>query len=125
MRRKPLMELEYTKGKDGMLYPNLQISKNKEYDHRNIGKFGKRWKEYMMENYPDRLSDLIMQGKINEIICRIDDEAEEKKEKLIQDLLGEHPMLETEDTLERAAHMNMITIQAEEIILHQISYQLR
>ncbi len=125
MRRTPLMELEYTKGTDGMLYPNLQISKNKEYDHRNIGRFGKRWKEYMMENYPDRLSELIAEGKINETICRIDDEAEEKKEKLIQVLLLDRPMPETEDILERAAHMKMITIQAEEIILHQISYKLR
>lgn len=108
-----------------MLYPNLQISKNKEYDRRNIGVFGKRWKEYMMENYPNRLSKLIAQGKINETLCRIDDEAEEKKEKLIQVLLLNQPMPETEDILERATHIKMITIQAEEIILQQISYKLR
>lgn len=125
MRREPLIKMEYMKGKDGMLYPNLQISENKEYDQRSRGVFGKGWKDYMLEYYPHRLSELIMQGKINETICKIEEESEEKKEKLIQDLLRIQPMPETEDTLERAAHMNMITMQAEEIILHEVSHQFR
>lgn len=55
----------------------------------------------------------------------MDEEAEAKKETLIQQLLEAQPMPETEDMLERAGHMEMITRQAEEIILHEVVYQLR
>jgi len=125
MSRESLIKMEYMKGKDGMLYPNLQISENKEYDQRNIGVFGKGWKDYMLEYYPHRLSELIAQGKINETIYKVEEEAEEKKEKLIQDLLCIQPMTETENILERAAHVKMITMQAEEIILPEVSHQFR
>lgn len=44
---------------------------------------------------------------------------------MIQSLLQVQPMPETEDVLERAAHMEMITRQAEEIILQEVVYQFR
>ena len=125
MSREPLAKLEYTKGEDGMLYPNLQISVNKEYDLRPTGMFGRRWKDYMKSKYPQRLSELIALGQINELIAKVDEEAEAKKETLIQQLLEVQPMPETEDMLERAGHMEMITRQAGEIILHEVVYQLR
>ena len=71
-----------------------------------------------MSKYPQRLSELIALGQINELIAKVDEEAEAKKETLIQQLLEAQPMPETEDMLERAGHMEMITRQAEEIILH-------
>lgn len=125
MSREPLAKLEYTKGEDGMFYPNLQISADREYDQRPVGMFGRRWKDYMKSEHPQRLSELITLGQINEMIVRVDEEAEETKEALIQQLLEVQPMPETEDTLERAGHMEMITRQAEEIILNQIIYQPR
>ena len=64
-------------------------------------------------------------GRINELIAKVDKEAEAKKETLIQQLLEVQPMPKTEDMLERAGHMEMITRQAEEIILHEVVYQLR
>lgn len=77
MSREPLAKLEYTKGEDGMLYPNLQISMNKEYDLRPTGMFGRRWKDYMKSKYPQRLSELIALGQINELIAKVDEEAAE------------------------------------------------
>lgn len=106
MSREPLAKLEYTKGEDGMLYPNLQISVNKEYDIRPTGMFGKRWKDYMKSKHPQRLSELVALGQINEMIVRVDEEAEAKKEKLIQQLLEAQPMPETEDMLERAGQQD-------------------
>ncbi|MBD5480346.1 MAG: TnpV protein [Lachnospiraceae bacterium] len=125
MDMKPLAKLEYKSGEDGMLYPDLQISADQEYDGRQPRIFGRRWKDYMKEHHPQRLSLLVAEGRINEMICRVDEEAEEKKEKVIQRLLQVQPMPEAEDLLERAAHMEMITRQAEEIILHEVVYQLR
>ena len=122
MGREPLAKLEYRKGEDGMLYPDLRISENSGYDRSPAGMFGKRWKDYMMSKHPQRLSELIALGQVNEMITRVDQEAERKKEALIQQLLEVQPMPETEDTLERAGHMEMITRQAEEIVLQEVVY---
>lgn len=102
MSREPLAKLKYRSGEDGMLHPNLQISVNKEYDLRPTGMFGRRWKDYMKSKHPQRLSELIALGQINELIAKVDEEAEAKKETLIQQLLEVQPMPETEDMLERA-----------------------
>ena len=123
--RKPLMNLTYRHGEDGMLYPNLQISENEEIDRMPVGRFGSLWKNYMLENHPHRLSELVAQGKINEMILAVDEEAESRKERLIQELLTAQPMPDTEDTLERAGHMNMITSTAEEIVMNELVLKIR
>lgn len=125
MRTEPLMNFNYRQGEDGMMYPELQISENPETDNMPVGKYGKLWKAYMMENHPHRLSELVAQGKINEVILNVDEEAEQRKELLIQQLLLKQPMPDTEDTLERAGHMNSLTKQAEEIVLDELVMKLR
>ena len=125
MNTKPLIDLTYKEGADGMLYPSIQVSENEAYDLMEAGKFGKLWKEYMMEQHPHRLSELIAEGSLNRIITEVDGEAESRKEILIQELLKAQPMPETEDTLERAAHMEMITATAEEIIMSEVALKIR
>lgn len=120
MKTEPLMNLSYRKGEDGMLYPNLQISENEETDRTPVSRFGSLWKDYMLENHPYRLSELVAQGKINEMILKVDEESENRKERLIQELLTAQPMPDTEDTLERAGHMSMITSTAEEIVISEL-----
>ena len=48
-----------------------------------------------------------------------------RKERLIQELLTAQPMPDTEDTMERAAHMGMITDTAEEIVISEVVLQIR
>ena len=107
------------------MYPELQISGNPETDKMPVGRYGKLWKEYMMENHPHRLSELVAQGKINETILKVDEEAEKRKEALIQEFLAVQPMPDTEDTMERAGHMNSLTKQAEEIVLNELVMKVR
>ena len=125
MRTEPLMNFSYREGADGMLYPELQISENPETDKMPVGRYGKLWKEYMMENHPHRLSELVAQGKINGTILKVDEEADRRKEELIQELLGGQPMPDTEDTMERAGHMNSLTKQAEEIVMNELVMKVR
>ena len=125
MRTEPLMNFSYREGADGMLYPELQIFENPETDKMPVGRYGKLWKEYMMENHPHRLSELVAQGKINETILKVDEEADRRKEELIQELLGGQPMPDTEDTMERAGHMNSLTKQAEEIVMNELVMKVR
>lgn len=125
MRTKPLINLTYTEGEDGLMYPDIQLSENPIYDSMEIGKYGRVWKEYMAERHPHRLSQLVAEGKINQTIVSVDREADSRKETLIQQLLKAQPMPKTEDTLERAAHMEMIYRTAEEIILSEIVFKPR
>ena len=125
MRTEPLMNFSYKQGEDGMMYPELQISENPQTDKIPVGRFGRYWKEYMMENHPHRLSELVAQSKINEVILNVDEEAEQRKELLIQQLLLKQPMPDTEDTLERAGHMDSLTRQAEEIVLNELVMKVR
>ena len=108
-----------------MLYPEIRVSENPQTDRMPVGRFGSRWKAYMMEEHPHRLSELVAQGRVNEVIHQVDQEAEQRKETLIQELLAARPMPETEDILERAGHMNMITKEAEEAVMEEVVLKAR
>ena len=125
MRTEPLMNFTYRLGEDGMLYPEIRVSENPQTDRMPVGRFGSRWKAYMMEEHPHRLSELVAQGRVNEVILQVDQEAEQRKEALIQELLTVRPMPETEDTMERAGHMNMITKEAEETVMGEVVLKAR
>ena len=125
MRTEPLMNFTYRQGEDGMLYPEIRVSEEPQTDRMPVGRFGSRWKTYMMEEHPHRLSELVAQGRINEMILQADQEAEQRKEELIQELLAVHPMPETEDTMERAGYMNRITKEAEEIVMDEVVLKAR
>ena len=94
MRTEPLMNFTYRQGEDGMLYPEIRVSENPQTDRMPVGRFGSRWKAYMMEEHPHRLSELVAQGRVNEVILQVDQEAEQRKEALIQELLASRPMPE-------------------------------
>ena len=125
MRTEPLMNFTYRQGADGMLYPEIRVSENPQTDRMPVGRFGSRWKAYMMEEHPHRLSELVAQGRVNEVIHQVDQEAEQRKETLIQELLAARPMPDTEDILERAGHMNMITKEAEEAVMEEVVLKAR
>ena len=125
MRKEPLMDFTYQTGSDGMLYPQIQISEDMETSLMPVGRFGGMWKKYMMELHPHRMAELVAQGKVNEIIRQVDEEAEQQKEERIQELLNRYPMPETEDTMTRAGHLGMLTKQAEETVISEVVMHIR
>ena len=73
--KEPLIHLDYTE-KDGILYPNLQISNDKKAD-RPLGRYGRMALEYLRENHPDRYTALKMDGSLMSVMHRIQTEATE------------------------------------------------
>ncbi|MBS4931522.1 MAG: TnpV protein [Clostridiales bacterium] len=112
MRTEPLMKFQYEE-KNGMKYPNLRISDENSKEIQ-VGQFGKLWKAYMMEKYPVRVGELIATGRMEQTMLMIDEEAEQYKETMIQSILNQRPIPKEADPLERAKHMNQVTITAEE-----------
>ena len=125
MRIEPLMDFTYRKGNNGMLYPEIQISGEEKTDRMPTGRFGGLWKKYMLEKHPHRMSELVAQGKVNEMIQQVDGKAEQRKEELVQELLARYPMPETEDTMARAGHLRMLTKQAEETVINEVVMHIR
>lgn len=67
------IELNYVK-KNGMLYPDLQISNNIADDKQPIGKYGMMWLKFMFEWHYDRYIELRMSGKLLSLSHKINDE---------------------------------------------------
>src|SRR5699024_5272653 len=53
-KRREKVEIEYQKGKDGMLYPKLQVSKDLQTD-KPLGKYGRMAMKYLKRKYIVRL----------------------------------------------------------------------
>ena len=123
MDNKPLMEFSYHPGPHGMLYPDIQVNETPE--QTQPGPYGAAWKAYMMETNPERISELLVTGQLTQVMAAVDEEAENHKEEVILSLLRKSPMPQTEDTLERAVHMDMLTREADEITRAEIVYQPR
>jgi len=115
---KPNIKLTYRE-QDGMLLPDLQISNNSEAD-QPLGRYGRMALEYLKENYPERYTILKMDGSLMEIMHRVQDEAAEKIEAMIRQMLQQEPMPQTEDILERTRHLNSLKLMAEETVLQSI-----
>lgn len=115
---KPLLDLPYSE-KDGILYPNIQVSNNSE-DDQPLGRYGRMALEYLMENHPDRFTILKMDGSLMGIMHQIQAEAAEKIEAMTQRLLQSAPLPQTEDTMEWTRHLNSLKLQAEEIVLKEL-----
>ena len=114
----PLIDLEYTE-KNGILYPNLKISNDATAD-QPLGRYGRMAMEYLKQNHPDRYTALKMDGSLMETMHKVQDEATEKIETLIQQMLETEPLPKTEDTLERAKHYNSLKLSAEEVVIREI-----
>lgn len=113
-----MIELEYTE-KDGALYPNIQVS-NDSGDDQPLGRYGRMALEYLMENHPQRFMILKMDGSLMSVMHRVQDEATERIEALIQQMLLKDPLPQTEDTMARTRHHNSLKLQAEEIVLQDL-----
>lgn len=67
--KESIIHLDYTE-KDGILYPNFQISNDKENDSP-LGRYGRMALEYLRENYPDRYTALKMDGSLMAVMHRV------------------------------------------------------
>ena len=105
------LNLSYTE-KDGIKYPNLQISNDSTADEP-LGRYGRMALEYLKENHPGRYTALKMDGSLMETMHRIQAEATEKIERMTQQLLKTDPIPQTEDTMERTRHLNSLKLTAE------------
>uniref|UniRef100_UPI0038BCAB81 TnpV protein n=1 Tax=Maledivibacter halophilus TaxID=36842 RepID=UPI0038BCAB81 len=110
---------------DGILYPEIQISSQKEADEKPLGKYGRMALKYMRENHTSRYSYLLSEGQLMPLIHKVDKEAKERLERIMKQLLEKDPIPNPMNTMESAKHRMMIKTMAEEIIQGEIIYKKR
>lgn len=115
------MKIEYTMGKDGILYPNLTLPEEK-YE---LGAYAMRRKEYLKQHRHGLFSTLVLKGTLNSHLAQTEQEAGEMLLKLTEEMAeneGVTEDLKAEDQIEWLKRMNNIRQRAEEIVNSEIIY---
>ena len=111
------IELTYHEGKDGMLYPNITVEPD---TGRTLGKFGIMAADYLKENYYSRYRSLIRFGRLTEVLSKVEEEANQLLEQIMEKYLKSHKPKDSASTMEMWEIREQGQRMAEEIVLHQI-----
>ncbi|OUO16901.1 TnpV protein [Flavonifractor sp. An4] len=116
------MEMTYTEV-DGYFYPGLTLPDAEE--HRPLGKYGLLWKTYLKRHRPMMYDRLLLVGKLDVHLRKIDALAAEQVDRIIADLAakeGVDEQLKAADQLRWVGLMNSFKAAAEEQVLREIVY---
>jgi len=100
--------------------PNLSLS---DTEAKPLGKYGRMRKTYLKEHRPILWNTMILSETLYPHLYEIDETAHRWVEHIMAELLAAHPAPE-KGTQQMAwvRHMNMLKMQAEEIVLKELIY---
>lgn len=96
-----------------------------EKEHKPIGLWGKRHKRYLQEHKRAVYTTLLTSGRLNSYLADIDKQAQERLERLIEDMKqtqGITEQLKAENQLEWVQKVNNIRACAIEIVNKEITF---
>ena len=113
------MKLTYHRNGD-YLYPNLVID-NKTSDP--LGKYGLMRRTYLKENRTNWYKSMLLSGKLDQHLSKIDKAAQERIDLIMNQLLDSNPVPDKEaNQIAWAVHMNHLLAIAEEVVLNELVY---
>ena len=113
-------KIEYVEAEDGMLYPKLDHPKQPA---GSIGKYGEMRRKYLQEHRKATYSMMVLEGTLKQHLMDINEQAHRQMEVMIDDLLKANPAPDKAvNQLSWIQYMNMLKMQAEEIILRELIY---
>ena len=115
------MEITYSKCGDYYI-PDLVLQEEKLPP---IGKYGRMRKRYLKEYRPVIYSNLLLSGKLNRHLAKIDQACMNRIELIIQQMKVQESVteaLKAADQMAWVAQMNSIQIRAEETVLSELIY---
>ena len=113
----------YTLSEDGLYYPCLKLQEGTDCP---IGRYGRMRCEYLKEYCKAEYRRLFINGKLNEYLHSVDEEAYQKMELLIEQMKerqGITEQLKSENQMQWVRMMNNIRHAAEEVVLKEIVYR--
>ena len=108
---------------NGYLIPNLTIPSEEE---KPIGIWGQRHKRYLKEYRKATYTTLLINGKLNTYLADIDEQAQERFERLIEQMKqsqGITEQLKADNALEWVGRLGNIQACAMEIVNKEIIYR--
>lgn len=111
-------KIEYVEAEDGMLYPKLDYPKQPA---GNVGKYGEMRRRYLEQHRRATYGLMQLEGTLKQHLMDVNEQAHQQIEELIDDLLKVNPAPDkAKDQLGWIQHMNMLKMQAEEIVLREL-----
>ncbi|MDL2237612.1 TnpV protein [Christensenellaceae bacterium OttesenSCG-928-K19] len=115
-----MLNLTYTQGEDGILYPDLTMDAKAEM----LTKYGRMRKTFLKNHRNSLYTSLLTEGILDKHCREIQEQAETRKDVIMARLKKQTPPPRTEDFLAVVRYNNQINDQAEEIVLNEIVYNL-
>ena len=113
------MEITYHREGD-YLYPNLTLETDETL---TIGKYGLLRRTYLKTHKPHWYLSMLMTGKLKRHLAEIDQTAQERVERIVDQLaISFPPPDKADDPLGWATHMNGLTAMAEEGVVREVVY---
>lgn len=112
----------YILGEDGFYYPDLKLSKETKYE---IGKYGMMRKEYLKKHRCGEYVKLLLDGKLNEHLHKVDEACYRRMDILANKLREELDItqeLKETDQMQWIRNMNYARGVAEENVIKEIVY---
>lgn len=104
--------------------PNITLSDDGEYQ---IGKYGRMHRSYLKEYRKILYNNYVLEGTLFKHLAEIDQACNERIENIVSAMAkqeGVTEALKADDQIERVRRMNSIRNCAEEIVLHELVYDL-
>lgn len=111
--------LTYTKCSD-YLIPEIKLTHTNE---QPLGKYGRMRRTFLEENNPMLINDMILTETLFPHLWEVQQSCERRMEQLKTELLAKNPAPDKEtQQLAWVQHMNMLKVQAEEIVVVELIY---
>ncbi|WP_243759509.1 TnpV protein [[Clostridium] symbiosum] len=123
-----MVELEYRKGKDGLLYPMLETGTSSEEEMQSLGRYAKRAQEYLLETDRSRYSLLLRTGKLPGILRQVEEEAWELHDQIVENYVKKQMAVQKvnpENTMEMTRLRNEADLIARETVMSEVICKTR
>lgn len=111
--------IEYEEREDGLLYPILEYGEEEQID---VGRYGYIWIQYMQKNHNFRYRNLVREGVVNLTAAKVNEEAYEMLDSIINRYLKNHRPENPHSTMEMWKLRQEAQMRAEEIVLESVVY---
>ena len=112
--------IEYRLAEDGCYYPVIGLEQETDF---SIGKYGFMRREYIKKYKHGYYMDLLLAGKLNEHLHKVDEECYAMQERLIEQIKEKERITEqmkVENQLLWVKRMNSINLLVEEVVVKEI-----
>ena len=116
------MELTYHEGPDGILYPDLKLKEQEDYE---LGKYGKLRRMYLKDIKRTEFQLLLMKDELWEHLVDVDKRGYELEDRIVAQLAAQNGVTESlkaRDQMEWVRKMNSILQSAQEIVMNELVY---